>query len=194
MKVGHFSLFSFLILIYILVLVGSFRSCRRYISNIYTYVRDIQPYDRNTAQFAELNDMSPGDMSIEQLVALAEFEKQEQERLIREQLKSKMPSKKKRDNKEYEAYWQKKEREPKDGSKAAKLKEKGMLKAYYSLKENADWKETFPTIEQIKSDQEQTSLSTPKIPIPVVYGACKHILRLIYVVNHQIFELLSLKS
>lgn len=178
MKLEHFSFLILLLFINFFIHVKSFQSSIRSISNIYTNLQHIQRYDRERMLSADagMNDLSPGDMTIAELVAFAEYEKQEKERLMKEKLKSKMPSKKKVEDKEYEAYWKKKEREPKEGSKAAKIKEKNILKAYYALKETPDWKDTFPSIEQIQSDQAQNSFSGPRrIPTPVVYGASKPI-------------------
>lgn len=82
-----------------------------------------------------------GSMSIEEIIALANAEKKAQQMNDRqEKLENTEERKKLRKDKEYEDYWRRRERSPR-GSKAAKLKEESIARAYYSVKPNESLRE-----------------------------------------------------
>jgi len=123
--------------------------------------------DRNTPKDTSLcklymseTDKDLNDMTIEEIVAFVESDKSSYKdnlnNLDKSQNTNTKSQRKKREDREYEAYWDKRNRSPIDGSKTAQLKQKAVMKAYYSINDESSSKnmEALSNFGNFESDKE----------------------------------------
>lgn len=107
--------------------------------------KDIEDEDKENVDLSNL--------SIEELVALAQNQRSS---VSNEKIAENINQKKKREDREYEAYWKKRNESPPTGSRAAQLKERAIRKAYYSLKDESSYQaaEAMSNFGNVESDLE----------------------------------------